>query len=165
VRKSTDSGCACAPAPAAASLPPAVTRVASSCPRSTDPFTTAVLARTHRVVRAEDYRGTVRRGRRITSPHLVAFVRTRGDDAPVRFGFIVSKAVGNAVTRNRVRRRLKAVCFELLSELAPGSDIVVRALPAAAQADWTTLQHDVRDAVERGLAATVQRHAKEGKAR
>jgi ribonuclease P protein component, eubacterial len=124
-----------------------------------------VLAKTHRVVRAEDYRGTVRRGRRITTSSLVAYVLRRADDTPVRFGFIVSKAVGNAVTRNRVRRRLKAASFELLETITPGTDIVMRALPGSAQASWTTLQHDVRMSVERGLALTTERHATEGKAR
>ena len=124
-----------------------------------------MLAKTHRVVRAEDYRGTVRRGRRITSSSLVAYVLRRADDTPVRFGFIVSKAVGNAVTRNRVRRRLKAASFELLETITPGTDIVMRALPGSAQASWTTLQHDVRMSVERGLALTTERHATEGKAR
>lgn len=124
-----------------------------------------MLAKTHRVVRAEDYRGTVRRGRRITSSSLVAYVLRRADETPVRFGFIVSKAVGNAVTRNRVRRRLKAASFELLESITPGTDIVMRALPGSAQASWTTLQHDVRMSVERGLALTTERHATEGKAR
>ena len=124
-----------------------------------------MLAKTHRVVRAEDYRGTVRRGRRITTSSLVAYVLRRADDTPVRFGFIVSKAVGNAVTRNRVRRRLKAASFELLETITPGTDIVMRALPGSAQASWTTLQHDVRMSVERGLALTTDRHATEGKAR
>ncbi|WP_346232841.1 ribonuclease P protein component [Parafrigoribacterium mesophilum] len=123
-----------------------------------------MLARTHRVIRAEEYRGTVRRGRRITSSHFVVYLRKRADDAPVRFGFIVSKTVGNAVTRNRVRRRLKAACFRLLADLAPGNDIVVRALPGAAQADWATLLHEVRTALERGLAMTTELPASEGKA-
>jgi ribonuclease P protein component, eubacterial len=95
----------------------------------------------------------------------VAYVLRRADDTPVRFGFIVSKAVGNAVTRNRVRRRLKAASFELLETITPGTDIVMRALPGSAQASWTTLQHDVRMSVERGLALTTERHATEGKAR
>lgn len=124
-----------------------------------------MLAKTHRVVRAEDYRGTVRRGRRITSSSLVAYVLKRADNTPVRFGFIVSKAVGNAVTRNRVRRRLKAASFELLGTVAPGTDIVIRALPGSAQAGWVTLRHDVRTALERGLAPTTKRRPTEGKER
>lgn len=123
-----------------------------------------MLAKTHRVVRAEDYRGTVRRGRRITSSSLVAYVLNRADDAPARFGFIVSKAVGNAVTRNLVRRRLKAASFELLDTVPLGTDVVVRALPGAAQADWTTVQHDVRTVLERGLVPTAQHYATERRA-
>jgi ribonuclease P protein component len=92
----------------------------------------------------------------------VAYVLKRADNTSVRFGFIVSKAVGNAVTRNRVRRRLKAASFELLETIAPGTDIVLRALPGSAQAGWTTLQHDVRTAVERGLAPTTRRRPTEG---
>ncbi|MEO6943438.1 MAG: ribonuclease P protein component [Lacisediminihabitans sp.] len=124
-----------------------------------------MLAKIHRVVRAEDYRRTVRRGKRIASSHLVAYVANRADETSVRFGFIVSKAVGNAVTRNRVRRRLKAVSFELLGTIPPGTDIVVRALPGAAQADWTTVQHDVRTMLERGLVSTAQHYATERRAR
>ena len=123
-----------------------------------------MLAKTHRVGRAEDYRGTVRRGRRITSSSLVAYVLNRADDAPARFGFIVSKAVGNAVTRNLVRRRLKAASFELLDTVPLGTDVVVRALPGAAQADWTTVQHDVRTVLERGLVPTAQHYATERRA-
>jgi hypothetical protein len=50
----------------------------------------------------------------------------------------------------------------LLETIAPGTDIVLRALPGSAQAGWTTLQHDVRTAVERGLAPTTRRRPTEG---
>jgi ribonuclease P protein component len=61
----------------------------------------------------------------------------------------VSKQVGTAVQRNRVRRRLKAVCYGLLPQLAPGNDIVIRALPASVQAPWTTLQEEITRAVDK----------------
>jgi ribonuclease P protein component, eubacterial len=110
-----------------------------------------VLAKSNRVVRAEDYRGAVRRGRRITSASLVVYVLRRGGDAAPRFGFIVSKAVGNAVTRNLVRRRLKAASYLLLAELAPGMDVVVRALPPAARLSWVSLQRELATTLERAL--------------
>ena len=75
----------------------------------------------------------------------------RSDD-DVRFGFIVSKAVGNAVVRNTVRRRLKAVCHEALNELAPGRDVVIRALTPAATADYATLRAEVLRCLRRGRA-------------
>ena len=51
---------------------------------------------------------------------------------PSRAGFVVSRAVGNAVTRNRVRRRLRHLVAAVLPREAPAVDVVVRALPAAA---------------------------------
>ncbi len=64
-----------------------------------------------------------------------------------RAGFVVSKAVGNAVIRNRVRRRLRHLVRPLLGELPAGSTLVVRALPAAADASFATLGTDLSGAV------------------
>ena len=47
-------------------------------------------------------------------------------------GFVVSKAVGSAVCRNRVRRRLRHLALPHLAELREGTTVVVRALPPAA---------------------------------
>ncbi len=51
-----------------------------------------------------------------------------------RAGFVVSKAVGGAVTRNRVKRRLRHMVAAQLASGTSGVDVVVRALPAAATA-------------------------------
>lgn len=67
----------------------------------------------------------------------------------VRFGFIVSKKVGGAVVRNTVRRRLKAVCAEAIPVVAPGTDVVIRALPSAAAADYGALRADVHGCLDR----------------
>ncbi len=72
-----------------------------------------------------------------------------GEERPARFGFIVSKQVGTAVTRNTVRRRLKAICAELLPEVPVGADVVLRALPAAAAATYADLSADVVRCVRR----------------
>lgn len=116
-----------------------------------------MLARANRIVRGDDYRSVVRRGRRSATAHAVVSVvrRTTGDPSidagPTRFGFIVAKTVGNAVTRNLVRRRLKAIAHGLLVDVPVGYDVVVRALPAAAQAAWPTLLEDVSRSCARGV--------------
>lgn len=61
-------------------------------------------------------------------------------------GVIVAKNVGGAVVRNRVRRRIKAVGWQLAQEIH-GLDVVVRALPASASVPWVTLEAEVRSAV------------------
>jgi len=54
----------------------------------------------------------------------------------------VSKAVGNAVVRNRVKRRLRAIMGQRVEQLA-GHLVVVRAIPAAASAEFRQLSADV----------------------
>ncbi|WP_407075376.1 ribonuclease P protein component [Parafrigoribacterium soli] len=94
-------------------------------------------------MRADDYRQTVRRGRKFGAEHTISYVVNRADTGPARFGFIVSKAVGNAVARNLVRRRLKAASYEALGRIGPGVDVVVRALPASRGASWVSLRSEV----------------------
>ena len=109
-----------------------------------------MLARANRIVRADDYRNTVRRGRKSGTAHSVVYVRRRDDDA-VRFGFIVAKAVGNAVARNTVRRRLKHVCHDLLPGVPPGTDVVIRALPGSLDVPWSTLLTDISGVVDESV--------------
>jgi ribonuclease P protein component len=112
-----------------------------------------VLARANRIAHGGEYRTVVRRGVRSTGPHTVTYVRRSSGAAPVRFGFIVAKTVGGAVTRNTVRRRLKAVAFELVPQIEPGTEVVVRALPSSAVAPWSELRAEVVTAMTRTRSA------------
>ena len=67
---------------------------------------------------------------------------------PARFGFIVTKAVGGAVTRNTVKRRLRAVGHAVLPSVARGTDVVIRALPGSAAVPWTTLHSEISDGLQ-----------------
>lgn len=109
-----------------------------------------MLAKVHRITSGADYRAAVRRGRRLVQPHTVTYTRRTGAGAPVRFGFIVGKSVGNAVRRNRLRRQMKAVCAQLLPQFGEGVDVVVRALPASADVTWASLQRELTHAVTKG---------------
>ena len=102
-------------------------------------------------MRGDDYRAVVRRGRRIIAEHAVIY-RLAAPARDVRFGFIVAKSVGNAVVRNRVRRRLKAISHARLAEMPGGTDIVIRALPGSASASWSTLSADINGALSKGMA-------------
>ncbi|AGL21721.1 ribonuclease P protein component [Actinoplanes sp. N902-109] len=64
-------------------------------------------------------------------------------EVEARAGFVVSKSVGNAVVRNKVRRRLRHLVRSRLGELPPGASLVVRALPAAATAPYEKLGSDL----------------------
>lgn len=112
-----------------------------------------MLARANRITRGAEYRAVVRGGSRCAGANTVTYVVTTAEDRPARFGFIVSKQVGTAVTRNTVRRRLKAACAEALTGVRPGADIVIRALPAAASAPFSDLRSEVTRCLTRRAAA------------
>lgn len=109
-----------------------------------------MLAKVNRIAKADDYRSVVRRGRRVVSGSTVSYIRMNPNGGPPRFGFIVAKTVGNAVVRNRVRRRLKAASFSALSRVSDGTDIVFRALPPASTASFDDLSAEVDRAVSIG---------------
>ncbi|GAA0427740.1 ribonuclease P protein component [Actinoplanes capillaceus] len=108
-----------------------------------------MLAAVQRLRRSADFAAAIRGGRRAGRGTLVVHLLL---DEPAcastaRAGFVVSKAVGNAVVRNRVRRRLRHLVRPLLSELPAGASLVVRALPPAAAATSATLATDLEGAL------------------
>lgn len=76
--------------------------------------------------------GGCRAGSRLLVVHATSTDARAG--LPPRVGFVVSKAVGGAVLRNRTKRRLRALVAERLPRIPNGLDLVVRANPAAASA-------------------------------
>ena len=66
-----------------------------------------------------------------------------GGSSPARVGFVVSKAVGSAVTRNLVKRRLRHLMRERVGALPDGSLLVVRAQPASAGATYRDLAEEL----------------------
>jgi len=78
-----------------------------------------------------DFRTTVRRGIRAGRPTVVVHAASSAS-SDVLVGLVVSKAVGNAVVRNSVKRRLRHIARDRLTDTPAGSRIVLRALPAAA---------------------------------
>jgi ribonuclease P protein component len=110
-----------------------------------------MLPKEHRMRSALDFSATVRSGARSGRRNVVLYARPRDAGQvgePTRFGFIVSKAIGNAVTRNLVKRRLREVAGQSLAERGAGFDVVVRALPPAAAASWEDLSAETRAALE-----------------
>lgn len=86
--------------------------------------------------------GAVRAGSRILVVH--ANVTDSRAGFPPRVGFVVSKAVGNAVVRNRTKRRLRAAIATELTGIPAGVDVVVRAQPSAATATFGELSEALK---------------------
>ncbi len=92
-----------------------------------------------RMRRREDFSAAVRGGSRAGRPLLTGHLLVRpGSQEPARTGFVVSRAVGGAVVRNKVRRRLRALMGGHMESLQR-SQLVVRANPRAATARQSDL--------------------------
>ncbi|GAB3405451.1 ribonuclease P protein component [Flindersiella endophytica] len=119
----------------------------------------------HRMRRSQDFATAVRRGRRSGSKTVVAHLVVVGDDSPVRVGFVVNKAVGGAVTRNVVRRRLRHLIRDRLQQLSErlsgGGLLVIRALPASAGVPSSALAADL-DSVLESVSRSVLRSTPPG---
>ncbi|MFP5346663.1 MAG: ribonuclease P protein component [Actinomycetes bacterium] len=112
-----------------------------------------MLPAAHRMRLSRDFTDVVRNGARSGRPSLVVHCSPPDpaghDGAPPLAGFIVSRAVGGAVQRNRVKRRLRHIVASHLDRLPPGTRIVVRALPRAAEASFAELAGDLDRAMRR----------------
>ena len=77
--------------------------------------------------------------------------RRRGDDGPARIGYTCSKKIGNAVARNRAKRRLRAIAREILPDLAQaGWDYVLIGRPGAtATRDFADMCRDLTYALRK----------------
>lgn len=88
-----------------------------------------------RITRSGDFDAVYRRGRSAANRHLVVYAFAREDTpaAPARLGLSVSRKVGGAVERNRVKRVLRERFAEIADTLPRGTDVVVIARPGCAE--------------------------------
>ncbi len=89
-------------------------------------------------------------GAKVTAPGFLLQARKRGDEGPARCGFTVSKKVGTAVERNRVRRRLREVVrLSSGKAMRAGHDYVLIGRRAALNAPFTRMIEDFDGALRR----------------
>ena len=120
-----------------------------------------MLPQQSRMRRPEDFRRVLRTGRRAGGSMVAGHLLLVGSDGPVRsgdpakVGFIVSRAVGSAVVRNRVKRRLRELMRRRVASLPGGCLLVLRAYPAAASARQEDLAADLDLVIGRLLRRQV----------
>ena len=90
-------------------------------------------------------------GRRVPMPGFVLLVRPRADeDEAMGIGFTVSKKIGGAVVRNRMKRRFRALARELLPETGlGGADLVLIGRPSGIERDYALLREELRKALKK----------------
>jgi ribonuclease P protein component len=112
-----------------------------------------MLAAGHRLRRRRDFAVAIRGGRRAARGVLVIHMGLDRTVGSARAGFVIPRAVGGAVVRNGIRRRLRHLLRDRIGRLPSGADIVVRVLPPAAGRSYQELGSDLDAALDAALAA------------
>jgi ribonuclease P protein component len=114
------------------------------------------------VLRRADFRAAYELGMRRASRHFTAFGRRRGAAGGVRFGITVSRKLGPAVVRNRIRRRTREL-LRRLPELTGDWDVVINPRPAVATAAVLPLGRELGELMQRLCEALPQAEPHAGK--
>ncbi len=122
------------------------------------------MATSPRLKRRAEFLRVAAKGAKAPMPGLVLQALPRNDDAPVRLGFTVTKKVGNAVVRNRTKRRLREAARLLLRDQADrgsalcGVDLVLIGRDGTRSRPFPALVDDLRRALKRtGVCAADRR--------
>ena len=107
------------------------------------------FSRLSRLSRASEFRLVKAAGKSWTGKHLVLAVLARGTEQPARIGIITTKRLGNAVSRNQVRRRIREIFRLNQHRIQKGFWLVTIARFSSAAASFDELQRDWLRLVER----------------
>lgn len=98
--------------------------------------------RAYRLLHRAEYDAVYSEGRRRTSREFTIFLRP--NELPItRFGWSIKKALGNAVRRNRIRRRLREILRLHREEIAKGWDIVIHPRSSVATAEFVVVTQEL----------------------
>lgn len=105
-----------------------------------------MLSRAHRITRGDDFRRLFRSGKK-RSTTVGTLVYSIGDTPVSRVGIVVSKAVGGAVARNRVKRQIRAIVQPWVSRLG-SLDLVIRVAPEIAVVSFAEIKRELDTAFQ-----------------
>ena len=100
------------------------------------------MPRASRLLRRAEFEAVYRSGGRRSSAQFVVHYRANGGSRS-RFGSSVKKQLGNAVVRNRIRRRIREILRRNSSEIPSGWDMVIHPRRSVARANFVQLQAEL----------------------
>ena len=110
----------------------------------------SICVKPGRLKRRADFRRVAASGDKAAVGGVVLQALARSDTLPARLGFTVTRKVGNAVVRNRTRRRLKEAVRLVLNERpVAGVDLVLIGRDSTSKRDFMALQSDIRRALDK----------------
>jgi ribonuclease P protein component len=116
------------------------------------------LRREQRLRSPRDFQRVRAQGKRVSGGLLSLGYVAQAEPGWTRFGLSVSRRVGGAVVRNRVKRRLREIVRRKLADIAPGFDLVITARAGAADARIEALDQETRTLLSRARLLRAETH-------
>lgn len=101
----------------------------------------AMLNKKYRINKKKDYNNIYRTGKKLPGKYMVMLLAS-SEKGSNRYGIIASKKVGNAVKRNRAKRRIRSIINEHRNELKNNYDVVIIARPLINNASYKVIDHE-----------------------
>ena len=103
-----------------------------------------------RIKKNQDFQTVFQKGRSFANRQFVVYSLEKEGQADFRIGLSVSKKLGNAVTRNQIKRYVRQAIFELKDQLAQGNDYVIIARKPAAEMDFFEIKSSLTHVLKVG---------------
>jgi ribonuclease P protein component len=107
------------------------------------------MNRRNRVKKNEEFQRVFKKGHSTANRQFVVYVLEKTDQEEFRLGLSVSKKIGNAVTRNQIKRYIKQSFLELDSQIKKGRDYVIIARKPAADMDFHSVKQSLIHVLKR----------------
>ncbi|WP_232698010.1 ribonuclease P protein component [Brevibacillus daliensis] len=106
----------------------------------------------HRLRKNEEFQAVFQNGKSAANKQFVIYTWEKEGQASFRIGISASKKIGNAVTRNKVKRLIKEVVSRVEEKIKPELDIVVIVRPGVEELSLSTIQSTLMHALKRAKA-------------
>ncbi len=102
-----------------------------------------------RLLRSADFRRVYQQGAKISGPYFVAFCVREAAESGARIGLTLPRALGKAVLRNRIKRRIREAIRLQIEQLSPQWSIVINPRRTVAEAPFVQLQREMERLFQR----------------
>lgn len=106
------------------------------------------MEKKYRLRKRREFNYTYKKGKSLANQCLVLVYRKNGQNL-TRVGFSISKRYGNAVERNKIKRRLKEIYRKKLEDIRPGYDLIFIVRIGARGASFTRLENQMDNLLKR----------------
>ncbi len=115
-----------------------------------------VMKKDYRIKKNNDFQAVFKKGRSTANRQFIVYVLKKENQPSFRIGLSVSKKIGNAVVRNRIKRYIRQSFFEMKEGLSDGNDYVIIARKPAADMDFFEVKKSLAHVLK--LAKVLKRN-------